>query len=83
MNFADANSVLDFENSLSNFLESFLFTSSTGGSLYVNTFNRNNKEYLSVDNSAMVYMLINAVKEQQEQIEALKRKLDELEKNKR
>jgi hypothetical protein len=49
----------------------------------VNTINRNNKEYLSVDNSAMMYMLINAVKEQQEQIEALKKKLDELEKNKR
>lgn len=49
----------------------------------VNTFNRNNKEYLSVDNSAMMYMLINAVKEQQEQIESLKKKVNELEKNKR
>jgi hypothetical protein len=46
----------------------------------VNTFNRNNKEYLSVDNTAMMYMLINAVKEQQEQIEALTKKLAELEK---
>lgn len=49
----------------------------------VNTFNRNSKEYLSVDNSAMVYMLINAVKEQQEQIESLEKKLNEFEKNKR
>ena len=46
----------------------------------VNTFDRNNKEYLGVDNSAMVYMLINAVKEQQEQIEALKKRLNEVEK---
>jgi hypothetical protein len=46
----------------------------------VNTFNRNNQEYLSVDNTAMMYMLINAVKEQQEQIEALKKKLAEMEK---
>lgn len=45
----------------------------------VNTFNHNNKEYLSVDNTAMMYMLINAVKEQQEQIETLKRKLTILE----
>jgi hypothetical protein len=46
----------------------------------VNTFNRNNQEYLSVDNTAMMYMLINAVKEQQEQIEALKKRLAVLEK---
>lgn len=46
----------------------------------VNTFDRNSKEYLGVDNSAMVYMLINAVKEQQEQIEALKKRLSEVEK---
>lgn len=46
----------------------------------VNTFNRNNQEYLSVDNTAMMYMLINAVKEQQEQIEILKKKLAALEK---
>ncbi|WP_181248476.1 tail fiber domain-containing protein [Flavobacterium magnum] len=42
----------------------------------VSTFNRENTEYLQVDNSAMTYMLINAVKEQQriidEQKEALK-----------
>lgn len=49
----------------------------------VNTFNRNDKEFLGVDNSAMVYMLINAVKEQQEQIELLKKKVNELEKNKK
>lgn len=49
----------------------------------VNTFNRNNNEYLSVDNSAMMYMLINAVKEQQQQIEALKKELSELKTNKK
>jgi hypothetical protein len=45
----------------------------------VNTFTQNKEEYLSVDNTAMMYMLINAVKEQQEQIEALKKKLAALE----
>ena len=34
--------------------------------------------YLSVDNSAMTYMLINAVKEQQQQIEKLKREIEKL-----
>jgi Chaperone of endosialidase/Head domain of trimeric autotransporter adhesin len=38
----------------------------------VGTFTKNNIEYLNVDNSAMTYMLINAVKEQQNQIEELK-----------
>lgn len=33
-------------------------------------------EYLNVDNSAMIYMLVNAVKEQQAQIEALKQKIE-------
>jgi hypothetical protein len=33
--------------------------------------------YLQVDNSAMIYMLINAVKEQQQQIEGLKKQLGE------
>jgi hypothetical protein len=42
----------------------------------VNTFKQNNQEYLSVDNTAMMYMLINAVKEQQAQIEALTKKLE-------
>ena len=37
-----------------------------------------NKEYYSVDNSAMTYMLINAVKEQQKQIEELKAEILEL-----
>jgi hypothetical protein len=36
--------------------------------------------YLSVDNSAMTYMLINAVKEQQAVIEALKKRIEVLEK---
>lgn len=35
-------------------------------------------EYLNVDNSAMTYMLINAVKEQQAQIEALKTEIEAL-----
>jgi hypothetical protein len=36
--------------------------------------------YLSVDNSAMTYMLINSVKEQQEQIEQQQKQIDELKK---
>ncbi|MBL7766826.1 MAG: tail fiber domain-containing protein [Chitinophagaceae bacterium] len=36
------------------------------------------KEYLNVDNSAMTYMLINAVKEQQAQIESKDKKLEDL-----
>jgi len=35
-------------------------------------------EYYNLDNSAMTYMLINAVKEQQEQIEALKNEVEAL-----
>ena len=35
----------------------------------VGTFQKDEQEYFNVDNSAMVYMLINAVKEQQQQIE--------------
>lgn len=38
----------------------------------VSTYEKEGEEYLQVDNSAMTYMLINAVKEQQEQIEDLK-----------
>jgi hypothetical protein len=34
--------------------------------------------YLSVDNSAMTFMLINAVKEQQQQIEVLKKEIEKL-----
>jgi len=41
----------------------------------VSTFQKDNTDYLSVDNSAMTYMLINAVKEQQTQIEALKQEI--------
>lgn len=37
----------------------------------VSTFSKDEEDYLSVDNSAMTYMLINAVKEQQIQIELL------------
>ncbi|MEZ5195891.1 MAG: tail fiber domain-containing protein [Bacteroidales bacterium] len=37
---------------------------------------KDDTEYLKVDNSAMTYMLINAVKEQQEQIEALKKEIE-------
>jgi len=40
--------------------------------------NGNRTEYLGVDNGAMTYMLINAVKEQQAQIEALKAEIDRL-----
>jgi len=39
----------------------------------VNNFQKNGETYLNVDNSAMIYMLINAVKEQQQQIEELKK----------
>lgn len=49
----------------------------------VNKFNRNDKEYLNVDNSAMIYMLINAVKEQQEEIEGLKKMVEELKRDKK
>ncbi|MCP4438756.1 MAG: tail fiber domain-containing protein [Aureispira sp.] len=38
----------------------------------VGTFDKDGTEYLDVDNSAMTYMLVNAVKEQQAQIEKLK-----------
>ena len=38
----------------------------------VGRFNKEGTDYLNVDNTAMTYMLINAVKEQQQQIEELK-----------
>lgn len=41
----------------------------------VGSFEKDGMEYLDVDNSAMVYMLINAVKEQQNQIDELKKQL--------
>lgn len=44
----------------------------------VNTFSKNGTEYYNVDNSAVTYMLINAVKEQQQQIEELKTIIKEL-----
>jgi hypothetical protein len=46
----------------------------------VSTVKRKDAEYLSVDNSAMTYMLINAVKEQQQQIELLKAEIELLKK---
>ena len=45
----------------------------------VGNFTKDGKEFLNVDNSAMTYMLINAVKEQQQEIEALKKKIERLE----
>ncbi len=41
----------------------------------VNAFNKNGTEYYSVDNSAMTYMLINSVKEQQAQIAAQEKQI--------
>jgi hypothetical protein len=38
------------------------------------------KNYLTVDNSAMTYMIINSIKEQQAQIEALKKQIEEQQK---
>ncbi|MBK7692302.1 MAG: tail fiber domain-containing protein [Bacteroidetes bacterium] len=40
----------------------------------VSNFTKDNTEYLQVDNSAMTYMLINAVKEQQKQIAELQKR---------
>ncbi|MDX1478982.1 MAG: tail fiber domain-containing protein, partial [Saprospiraceae bacterium] len=45
----------------------------------VGTFTRNDQEYLSVDNSAMTYLLINAVQEQQQMIKILQQRVTELE----
>lgn len=44
----------------------------------VGSFEQDGIDYMDVDNSAMTYMLINAVKEQQEQIETLKREIEAL-----
>ncbi|MGK4566290.1 tail fiber domain-containing protein [Flavobacterium sp. 3HN19-14] len=44
----------------------------------VSTFNKDNTEYLQVDNSAMTYILINSVKEQQLIIEKQQKELAEL-----
>jgi hypothetical protein len=44
----------------------------------VSTFKKNDTEYYNVDNSAMTYMLINSIKEQQKQISAQQRQIDEL-----
>lgn len=48
----------------------------------VSKFTKDKEEYLQVDNSAMTYMLINAVKEQQKQISELQKKLEALENKK-
>lgn len=48
----------------------------------VSNFKKDNTEYLQVDNSAMTYMLINAVKEQQLQIQELLNRIESLEKRK-
>jgi len=45
----------------------------------VGNFTKDGTEYLNVDSSAMTYMLINAVKEQQEIIEQQNKRLDVLE----
>jgi hypothetical protein len=44
----------------------------------VSTFTKDGTEYLKVDNSAMTYMLINSIKEQQAQIETLKAENEKL-----
>lgn len=44
----------------------------------VGTFIKDEKEYYNVDNSAITYMLINAVKEQQTQIETQQKQIEEL-----
>jgi hypothetical protein len=44
----------------------------------INNFKKDGETYLNVDNSAMIYMLINAVKEQQQQIEELKKENAEI-----
>lgn len=46
----------------------------------VGTFTKNGEQYYNVDNGAMTYMLINAVKEQQKEIEELKATIKKLEK---
>ena len=46
----------------------------------ISSFNKDGVAYLNVENSPMIYMLINAVKEQQLQIEELKNIILELKK---
>ena len=46
----------------------------------VDSFSKKGNEYLRVDNSAMTYLLINAIKEQQMQIESLKKEIGEMKK---
>jgi Mg2+ and Co2+ transporter CorA len=44
----------------------------------VGTYTKDEEEYLNVNNSAMTYMLINAIKEQQQMIEELKKEVESL-----
>ncbi len=44
----------------------------------VSTFEKNQQEYLAVDPSALTYMLVNAVKEQQALMQAMQSRIDEL-----
>ncbi|MEO7263702.1 MAG: hypothetical protein ABIW38_02265, partial [Ferruginibacter sp.] len=44
----------------------------------VKPYQKNNETYYSVDNSSMTYMLINAVKEQQKQIDELKQLIEKM-----
>lgn len=46
--------------------------------LQLGAFLKDEKEYYNVDNTAMTNMLINAVKEQQQQIEAQQQQIEEL-----
>ncbi|RYE21943.1 MAG: tail fiber domain-containing protein, partial [Sphingobacteriales bacterium] len=48
----------------------------------VSSFTKQGSEYYKVDNSAMTYMLINAVKEQQKLIELLEERIKKLEEKK-
>lgn len=44
----------------------------------VSTYQRGRTDYLQVDNSAMTYMLVNAVQEQQETIETQQEQITQL-----
>ncbi len=43
----------------------------------VSSFKKDDETYLNVDNSAMIYMLINAIKDLKQQVDELKKKLEE------
>ena len=44
----------------------------------VQNYQRDGSEFMAVDNSAMTYMLINAVKSQQVEIELLRKEISEI-----